>query len=315
MTLAEAIYTRSNSAGRELQPCRPHRSPSLASNASWEERSPSRLVAMEKALSNQPRMQALRFGRFRLVLHSRELLADGVPLSIGNRALDVLFALIEAQGELVTKDELLSRVWPDTTVEENNLQFQVSTLRKAFGEDRDVIRTVSGRGYRFVAEITAECRSSHLAVENDTLDGQAAVIDHVRDLSDPGNLAEPTSDIVGRETSIKDRGTVTAANRLITLVGADGIGKTRLAIKLARRTLPTFANDESDVELGRVLQTGLITTPAASAAGLGDVSNSLERTTALLTSKHLLDLLDSCELILETITGVAEAVIQASAKR
>ncbi len=67
------------------------------------------------------------------MVHSRELTANGVPVSIGGRALDVLSVLIEARGDLVTKDELLDRVWPTTTVEENNLQFQISTLRKALG--------------------------------------------------------------------------------------------------------------------------------------------------------------------------------------
>src|SRR3954454_2199884 len=96
---------------------------------------------------------AVEFGRFRLLPHRRELRADGVAVELGSRAFDVLMVLTEAHGALVTKDEIMSRVWPDTVVEENNLVVQISALRKALGEDRDFIRTVSGRGYRFVAEI------------------------------------------------------------------------------------------------------------------------------------------------------------------
>ena len=96
---------------------------------------------------------AVEFGRFRLLPHRRELRADGVAVELGSRAFDVLMVLVEARGALVTKDEILSRVWPDTVVEENNLAVQISTLRKALGEGRDSIRTESGRGYRFVAEI------------------------------------------------------------------------------------------------------------------------------------------------------------------
>src|SRR5258708_23597953 len=96
----------------------------------------------------------VQFGRFRLHARRRELLADGMAVPIGSRALDILMTLIEARGELVTKDELLSRVWPATVVEENTLQFQISTIRKVLGEDRDFIKTISGRGYRFVSEIT-----------------------------------------------------------------------------------------------------------------------------------------------------------------
>jgi TolB-like protein/Flp pilus assembly protein TadD len=100
------------------------------------------------------------FGRFRLLPQRRELRADGVVVELGSRAFDILLILTEARGALVTKDEILSRVWPDTVVEENNLVVQISTLRKALGEDRDFIRTVSGRGYRFVAEILTSVAES-----------------------------------------------------------------------------------------------------------------------------------------------------------
>jgi DNA-binding winged helix-turn-helix (wHTH) protein len=94
------------------------------------------------------------FGRFLLDFHRRELLADGVSVPIGGRAFDVLVTLVEAQGQLVTKGDLLSRVWPQMTVEENTLQFQISALRKALGADRDFIKTICGRGYRFVAHVS-----------------------------------------------------------------------------------------------------------------------------------------------------------------
>jgi TolB-like protein/DNA-binding winged helix-turn-helix (wHTH) protein/Tfp pilus assembly protein PilF len=97
--------------------------------------------------------RAVEFGRYRLLPHRRELRADGVAVEIGGRAFDILVLLTEARGALVTKDEILARVWPDTVVEENNLVVQISALRRALGQDRDFIRTVSGRGYRFVAEI------------------------------------------------------------------------------------------------------------------------------------------------------------------
>src|SRR5271156_2933232 len=141
------------------------RPPAYPTGPSWgsdaETGEPVRSVqslSLEETWMNRPRSRVLVFGRFRFVTHSRELTANGAPVPIGNRALEVLSVLIEARGELVTKDELLERVWPTTTVEENNLQFQISSLRKALGDDRDVIKTVSGRGYRFVAEVRAEGR-------------------------------------------------------------------------------------------------------------------------------------------------------------
>jgi hypothetical protein len=211
--------------------------------------------------------------------------------------MDVLFVLIEARGELVTKDELLSRAWPNTTVEENNLQFQVSTLRKALGEDRDLIRTVSGRGYRFVAEVTAECRSPHPVLENVALDERDAAVEQARDL--------PDLDKLGAEV---------AANRLVTLAGAEGIGKMRLAFELARRAVPTFANGIGVAECGRVLDPRLVPATVVSVPGLDGASNALERTAASLNPQHLLLLLNSCEHIIEAVTSVAEALLQTSAK-
>src|SRR5271165_3564416 len=95
----------------------------------------------------------IAFGRFLLLPHRRELLADGRPVKLGGRAFDVLMALIEAHGAVVSKNALMTRVWPDRIVEENNLQWQISALRAAFGADRNLIRTVDGRGYQFTVEI------------------------------------------------------------------------------------------------------------------------------------------------------------------
>lgn len=92
----------------------------------------------------------LKFGRFQVLPHRREVLANGVPVTLGSRAFDILMVLIEAGGELVTKDEILRRVWPGMVVEEHSLQFHISTLRKVLGKDRSFIKTISGRGYRFV---------------------------------------------------------------------------------------------------------------------------------------------------------------------
>jgi DNA-binding winged helix-turn-helix (wHTH) protein len=91
----------------------------------------------------------LEFGRFRVLLRRRQLHADGVPVEHGTRAFDLLLALLHADGALVTKEELLSRVWPGIVVTEENIKVHVSALRKALGRDRDLIRTEFGRGYRF----------------------------------------------------------------------------------------------------------------------------------------------------------------------
>jgi DNA-binding winged helix-turn-helix (wHTH) protein len=93
------------------------------------------------------------FGRFHLDLSQRNLARDGIPVPLGSRALDILCVLALAKGEVVSKDELMTRVWPGLVVEENNIQVHVSALRKALDEGKSGqthIVTVPGRGYRLV---------------------------------------------------------------------------------------------------------------------------------------------------------------------
>jgi DNA-binding winged helix-turn-helix (wHTH) protein len=95
----------------------------------------------------------LEFGRFRILVRQRQLVADGGPIELGTRAFDLLLALLQADGSLVTKEELVSRAWPGIVVGEENLKVQIFALRKALGEDRDFVRTEFGRGYRFTAAV------------------------------------------------------------------------------------------------------------------------------------------------------------------
>lgn len=93
------------------------------------------------------------FGEFRLDLDKRQLSRKGTALPLKSRAFDVLCALAAAKGELVTKGELMARVWPGVAVEENNLQVHISALRKALADgkgDDGFVLTVPGRGYRLI---------------------------------------------------------------------------------------------------------------------------------------------------------------------
>src|SRR6266567_3025797 len=98
--------------------------------------------------------QPYRFGPFELQPDKRRLLRDGATISLRPRAFDLLAALVERAGHLVTKDELLDQVWPKMVVEEAALHVQVSALRKVLGAD--AITTVSGRGYQFTFPVTRD---------------------------------------------------------------------------------------------------------------------------------------------------------------
>src|ERR1700757_3774630 len=116
----------------------------------------ARTTRMNDRRHSQPRA-VLSFGPFSLFAAERLLKKADEPIPLGGRALDILIALAERAGEVVTHKELISTVWPDVTVEEANLRFQMAALRKALGDGRDGARYVSnvaGRGYCFVAPVT-----------------------------------------------------------------------------------------------------------------------------------------------------------------
>jgi non-specific serine/threonine protein kinase len=166
--------------------------------------------------------QRYRFGSFELQLDERRLLKGGQPVFLRPRALDLLAALVDRAGHLVTKDELLDRVWPKMVVEETALRVQLSVLRKALGAD--AIATVSRQGYRFVLPVT-----KHAA-------------DPPRPSARRHNLPYQLTSFIGRGHEISHLEELVAANRLVTLTGAGGAGKTRLAIEVTRRLLDRFAD-------------------------------------------------------------------------
>jgi len=170
----------------------------------------------------------IEFGRFKVVRHRRELLADDRPVELGGRAFDTLMALIDARGTVLDKDQLLSLVWPDRVVEENNLPAQIAVLRKVFGADRHLIRTVAGRGYQFTGEIRATPATSA---------GPSPP-------SRMTNLPEAVSEFIGREAELEEVAALVIEHRLVSLVGAGGIGKTRLGLEVARH-LFGLGEDES----------------------------------------------------------------------
>src|SRR5580693_10428638 len=103
--------------------------------------------------------QAISFGPFRLFTDQRLLLEGNRPVRLGSRAFDILAALVERPGEVLGKEHLIARAWPQTFVEDSNLKIQVSALRRALGDGQGgnrYVLTVPGRGYNFVAPISLE---------------------------------------------------------------------------------------------------------------------------------------------------------------
>src|SRR5712671_6717139 len=163
--------------------------------------------------------EVLVFGPFRLEVARRELTAHGVPVSLGQRAFDVLLTLVNRRGELVTKDELMAEVWPGVVVEENNLQVHVSALRKVLGSAGDGERyllTVAGRGYRFVAQVDRDAEAAAKSAPNESVPSTPAAARSAAS----HNLPQQLTTLIGREAELAEVATHLGSHRLVTLAGS-----------------------------------------------------------------------------------------------
>src|SRR5260370_16234326 len=141
----------------------------------------------------------IAFGRSEVCTDRREVLADGRPVKLGGRAFDVLIALIEARGAIVSKEALMARVWPGRIIEENSLAAQIAALRAAFGAERALIRTISGRGYQFTGEIRILSPSPEQGVAG------LATTQPPSGLP-PTHAPKPVSELLGREAPADKEG-------------------------------------------------------------------------------------------------------------
>jgi predicted ATPase/DNA-binding winged helix-turn-helix (wHTH) protein len=234
------------------------------------------------------------FGRFVVEPRERRLLLDGRPVTVGPRAFDVLLTLIERAGELVTKDELLERVWPNLVVEENNLQVQVSALRKILGQD--AIATIPGQGYRFTPVPKVAARPSDVVLERND------------------NLPKLLTTFVGHENDLAEYAQILAQNRLLTLTGIGGCGKTRLAIELARMVLPSSVDGVWFVDLAPVAEAERVAMAVATTLDVREDANKpIHETLARhLAGKHLLLVLDNCEHVLAACAALVERLLKAT---
>jgi DNA-binding winged helix-turn-helix (wHTH) protein len=119
----------------------------------------------------------MSFGPFRLLPRQFLLLEGDKRVPLGSRALEILIVLLERAGELVSKQELMGRVWPNIFVEPANLTVHISALRRLLRDGRDgnrFIINIPGRGYRFVASVAVVDRLEPDGIENrDALRGQS----------------------------------------------------------------------------------------------------------------------------------------------
>jgi predicted ATPase/DNA-binding winged helix-turn-helix (wHTH) protein len=243
-------------------------------------------------------------GCWEIDLTRRELRVGGKPVAIGGRAFEIVETLVRSAGQLVTKDELMDRVWHGAIVEENTLQVHIWAVRKALGRDRGLLKTASGRGYRLLGSwIAREAVASATWVEA-----------HAEPTTAPpaqGNVPAIAAELVGRGDAVKRVRDLLSAYRAVTLTGPGGIGKTALALEVAR-TPSSFDGERWLIELASLSDPGLVPSAVASVLGLRMAGSeiSAEPVARAIGDRKLLLLLDNCEHVVEVAAKVAETILR-----
>jgi DNA-binding winged helix-turn-helix (wHTH) protein len=240
----------------------------------------------------------LSFGPFSLFVGSRLLKRADETISLGGRALDVLIALTERAGEVVSYSELISLAWPSVTVDEANLRVQIAALRKALGEEKEAryISNVAGRGYCFVAPVS-----------------RPTVAEGVADGEQPRKLPPQLVRMVGRDEAVRAVSEQLATGRFVSIVGPGGIGKTTVAIAVAHALLSGFSGAVSFVDLSALTNPQLVPTAVASALGfMVQANDPFGSLVAFLGDKKILLVLDNCEHVIDSAAVLAERVRSAT---
>src|SRR5580704_11685494 len=241
----------------------------------------------------------ISFGPYRLLAAQRLLLEGDTPVRLGSRAFDTLAALVERAGEIVSKEELIARAWPQTFVEESNLKIQVSALRRALGDGHAgnrFIVTVPGRGYNFVAPVSLE-------------EPARAALPPTIAPAGVHNLPLAVTRIIGRDENLAVLASRLARERLVTVVGTGGIGKTTLALAAAETMLSAYEDGVWFIDLAPLTDPRLV--PSAVATVLGreiHTEDLLAGLVAGLRDKRLL-LLDNCEHVIDAAAELAASVL------
>ncbi len=253
-------------------------------------------------IGSQPEpSDAATFGPFRLISAARLLTQAGEPVALSSRALDILIALVERPGEVVSRRDLIKKVWPDVIVGEANLRVHVAGLRKALGDGREgarYIASVPGRGYCFVAPVQRTARPGFPAA------GPA-------DIRSARPLPAKLRRMVGRDETVKALSEQLISRRFVSIVGPGGMGKTTVAVALAHRVAADFPDAIYFVDLGALNDAALVVPALASMFGcLGQTQDSLSTLVAFLEEKRVLVVLDNCEHVVETVVAFAERLFR-----
>jgi predicted ATPase/DNA-binding winged helix-turn-helix (wHTH) protein len=244
--------------------------------------------------------QILSFGPFRLSLARRVLLRNDQPVRLSARALDILVALAEAGGHVLSNRELEAAAWPNARVDETNLRVQLSGLRKALGEQQGevpYIINVPGRGYRLGVAVDRLATAAPLAAAPASASAAHGEVP-----------SRPTSPVIGRD---RELGTIVEAlkpRRCLSIVGPGGIGKTTVAAAVARQLSPSL--EVRFIDLGPVTNPLSVSSVISAALNVAvHPVDPLSNLVAALSHRAMLLVLDCCEHVIEATASLVEAVL------
>ena len=237
-----------------------------------------------------------RFGSCEFQPDTQTLRVAGKALVLKATPFRVLVTLIERAGQIVPRGEMIDAIWGDKIVEENNLSVQVSAVRKALGPERDAIRTFPGLGYRFSAALDG----AHPAAP---AEAPPAIVGRRQ-----GNVPATLPQLFGREQETRDVIDRLKARRIVTILGAGGMGKTSLALAVADRVRADYPDGVWLVELASLslvrikpwkLERRVSEICALIGRTLGlklpKTGGRLQHLTRALATRKLLLVLDNCE--------------------
>jgi predicted ATPase/DNA-binding winged helix-turn-helix (wHTH) protein len=233
-----------------------------------------------------------RCGAIEIEVTRRQVLIDGAPAKLGGRAFALLLALVERRERVVSKQELMELVWPKLVVEENNLLVHMVALRKLLGPQ--AITTIPGRGYRFSLPV-------------DSVNGGRVVDSPVTSANLPGNLP-PSPPLFGRAEDLHAVEALLHERAVVSIVGAAGIGKTRLALAAAVATNCEFPDGRWWVELAPITEGGDVANgiAAALAMQLPPGRPPPESLAMALGNRSLLLVLDNCEHVADDVAALVD---------
>lgn len=240
-------------------------------------------------MADHPPTTEYRFADYQLLPQQRLLLRNGEVVRLGARAFDILLTLIAAPGHIVSKQAVIETVWPALVVEENNLQVQVSSLRKLLGSD--AISTIPRYGYRF-----------NLPVEIQGM--PQGPYPHA-----PGNLPRHLPPLIGREPELAELLVRLGRHSLVCVTGPGGVGKSRLVQAAAWRHRQAYPGGAWVVDLASIAapldMPGLIARVLGLPAGLSNAA----RLVAAMPEQAGLLVLDNCEQLLGAVAELASLLL------